>query len=103
MSERPITGRWFEDLTPGLVVAHAITRTITEADNTQFSTMTMNPQPLHLDATFAAETEFAPALPRRHPARGVDRGRGTHLGLPPGRLAQTWIAESARATARRAL
>jgi hypothetical protein len=31
---RPVMGRWFEDLTPGLVLDHAITRTITEADNT---------------------------------------------------------------------
>jgi acyl dehydratase len=51
-------GRWFEDLTPGLVVDHAVTRTITESDNTLFSVMTMNPQPLHLDESFAQETEF---------------------------------------------
>ena len=62
MSERPISGRWFEDLPEGLVVRHAVTRTITEADNTQFSTMTMNPQPLHLDAEFAAESEFGERL-----------------------------------------
>jgi acyl dehydratase len=58
MSGRPVSGRWFEELSEGLVVRHAVTRTITEADNTLFSTMTMNPQPLHLDAAFAAETEF---------------------------------------------
>jgi acyl dehydratase len=58
MSERPVSGRWFEDLPEGLIVLHAVTRTITEADNTQFSTMTMNPQPLHLDAEFAARSEF---------------------------------------------
>jgi acyl dehydratase len=62
MSERPVTGRWFEDLTEGLVVRHAVTRTITEADNTLFSAITMNPQPLHLDAAFAAETEFGERL-----------------------------------------
>ena len=55
---RPVTGRWFEDLTPGLVVDHAVTRTVTEADNTLFSVLTMNPQPLHLDESFAAGTEF---------------------------------------------
>jgi acyl dehydratase len=55
-------GRWFEDLTPGLVVDHAITRTITESDNTLFSVMTMNPQPLHLDESFAEETEFGTRL-----------------------------------------
>lgn len=51
-------GRWFEDLTPGLVIDHAITRTVTETDNTMFSVMTMNPAALHLDESFAATTEF---------------------------------------------
>lgn len=55
---RPVTGRWFEELTPGLVIHHAVTRTITEADNTLFSVLTMNPQPLHLDESFAETTEF---------------------------------------------
>ena len=49
---------WFEELKPGLVIDHAVTRTITEADNTLFSVLTMNPQPLHLDESFAATTEF---------------------------------------------
>jgi acyl dehydratase len=64
MSERrrPVSGRWFEDLPEGLVVEHAVTRTITEADNTMFSVMTMNPQPLHIDAQFSAETEFGERL-----------------------------------------
>jgi acyl dehydratase len=57
-TERPVMGRWFEDLTPGLVIDHAVTRTITEADNTLFSVLTMNAQPLHLDESFAATTEF---------------------------------------------
>lgn len=56
--ERPVMGRWFEDLTPGTVVDHAITRTITEGDNTLFSVLTMNPQPLHLDEAYAQGTEF---------------------------------------------
>ena len=55
---RGVMGRWFEDLPPGLVINHAVTRTITEADNTFFSVLTMNPQPLHLDETFAAGTQF---------------------------------------------
>jgi acyl dehydratase len=60
--DRPVMGRWFEELTPGLVIDHAITRTVTEADNTQFSVMTMNPQPLHLDESFAETTEFGTRL-----------------------------------------
>ena len=55
-------GRWYEDLTPGLVIDHAVTRTITEADNTFFSVMTMNPAALHLDHAYAATTEFGRPL-----------------------------------------
>jgi acyl dehydratase len=55
-------GRWFEELPEGLVVRHALTRTVTEADNLAFCTMTHNPQPLHLDAEFAAGTEFGQRL-----------------------------------------
>jgi acyl dehydratase len=59
----PHHGRWFEDLEVGLVIAHALTRTITETDNVLFSTMTMNPARLHLDADYAEhETEFAKPL-----------------------------------------
>jgi acyl dehydratase len=56
------SGRWFEQLEPGLRVEHATTRTVTETDNVLFTTMTMNPQPLHLDAEFAAGTEFGRPL-----------------------------------------
>jgi acyl dehydratase len=51
-------GKWFEELVPGLLIDHAVTRTVTEADNTLFSVLTMNPQPLHLDESFARDTEF---------------------------------------------
>ena len=60
--ERPVTGRWFEQLPVGFIVKHAITRTITEADNVLFCSMTMNPQPLHLDESFAAQSEFGQRL-----------------------------------------
>ena len=59
---RPHTGRWFEDLTEGLTIQHALTRTVTETDNVLFTTMTLNPQPLHLDAEFAAASEFGERL-----------------------------------------
>jgi acyl dehydratase len=59
---RPVTGRWFEELPVGFIVKHAITRTITEADNVLFCSMTMNPQPLHLDESFAAQSEFGQRL-----------------------------------------
>jgi acyl dehydratase len=59
---RPTSGLWFEEFETGMVVEHAVTRTITEADNTFFSALTMNPQPLHLDADFSAKTEFGERL-----------------------------------------
>ena len=59
MSERAANrGLYLDEMSEGMVVRHAITRTITEADNTLFSVMTMNPQPLHIDANLAAESEF---------------------------------------------
>jgi acyl dehydratase len=53
---------WLEDFKVGMVVRHAVTRTLQESDNVLFSTLTMNPQPLHLDAEFAAASEFGRPL-----------------------------------------
>ena len=55
-------GMYFEEFQVGQVIDHALTRTVTEWDNVQFSTMTLNPQPLHIDAHFAANTEFGKPL-----------------------------------------
>jgi acyl dehydratase len=61
--QRAHSGKWFEELTPGLVIPHAIRRTITEADNVLFTSITMNPAWLHLDFDYAAnETEFGKPL-----------------------------------------
>jgi acyl dehydratase len=63
VDELPHHGRWFEELDVGLVIPHALTRTVTEGDNVLFTTMTMNPARLHLDAEYAArETEFGRPL-----------------------------------------
>ena len=51
-------GLYFEDFEVRQEFKHALTRTVTEMDNTMFSLLTMNPQPLHIDAHFAASTEF---------------------------------------------
>lgn len=60
---RPHRGLWFEELEPGRIVHHAIRRTLTEADNVMFSSMTMNPAWLHLDFDYAEnETEFGKPL-----------------------------------------
>jgi len=55
-------GLWFDEIATGVVYRHAPGRTITEADNTIFSTMTMNPQSLHLDARWSEQTEFGERL-----------------------------------------
>jgi acyl dehydratase len=62
MQAKRTAGCWFEEFVEGSTVHHAVTRTVTEADNVTFCTMTMNPQPLHLDAEFAAGTEFGRPL-----------------------------------------
>jgi len=59
---RAVSGRWFEELAVGMKVEHTIRRTVTETDNVLFTTMTMNPAPLHLDAEYAAGTEFGQPL-----------------------------------------
>lgn len=51
-------GRYFEEWTVGDKLSHQPHRTVTEADNLLISTLTHNPQPLHLDAEYAAGTEF---------------------------------------------
>jgi acyl dehydratase len=51
-------GKYYEEFEVGETIEHDKRRTISEADNQQFCDMTMNQQPLHLDAEFAAETQF---------------------------------------------
>lgn len=55
-------GLWFEELVPGLEKEHEVRRTVTEMDNVLFSTLTMNPQPLHIDEEFAKQSEFGTRL-----------------------------------------
>jgi acyl dehydratase len=57
-----MTGRYYEEFEVGETIEHDKRRTISEADNQQFCDMTMNQQPLHLDAEFAAETRFGERL-----------------------------------------
>ena len=51
-------GRCFEDFEVGAVYEHRPGRTISEADNTWFTLLTMNQHPLHFDAAYAAKSEF---------------------------------------------
>ena len=57
-----MSGRFFDEWQVGDVIAHAITRTVTETDNLLISTLTHNPQPLHLDHEAAKATEFGKPL-----------------------------------------
>lgn len=55
-------GRFFEDFEVGDVYRHPLGRTITEADNTWFTLLTMNTNPLHFDAHYAQKGEFGRRL-----------------------------------------
>ena len=55
-------GRFFDEWQIGDRIAHAVTRTVTETDNVLISTLTHNPQPLHLDHEVAAASEFGRPL-----------------------------------------
>ena len=55
-------GRSYEDFTVGDVYEHRPGRTISEADNTWFTLLTMNNHPLHFDHAYAAKTEFGRPL-----------------------------------------
>ncbi|KXF85101.1 dehydratase [Rhodococcus ruber Chol-4] len=55
-------GLWFEEFEVGTVYEHRPGRTVTEADNVAFTTMTMNTQALHLDAAYSERTEFGERL-----------------------------------------
>lgn len=57
-----MSGLYFEDFEVGRVLEHPIRRTVTEMDNTLFSCLTHNPQPLHIDYHFAAESEWGRPL-----------------------------------------
>ncbi len=57
-----MAGLYFEEFAEGQAFEHALSRTVTEMDNVLFTALTMNPQPLHLDAEFARTTEFGRPL-----------------------------------------
>jgi len=57
-----MAGKFFDEWTVGERLTHEIRRTVTETDNLLFSTMTHNPQPLHLDIEAAKESGFGQIL-----------------------------------------
>ncbi len=57
-----MSGKYFEELEVGQVYHHEPGRTVTETDNLLFSTMSLNMQPLHIDAEFAGKAQFGQIL-----------------------------------------
>jgi len=55
-------GLWFDQFHEGQVFQHELRKTVTESDNMLFSTMTLNPQPLHIDRQFSEGTEWGQPL-----------------------------------------
>ena len=57
-----MAGKFFDEWQIGDAIVHEIRRTVTETDNLLFTTMTHNPQPLHLDIEAAKASEFGQIL-----------------------------------------
>jgi len=62
MSETTSDGRFFEDFSVGMVLRHPIGRTVTATDNTWFTLLTCNTNPIHFDRHYSAQTEFGQPL-----------------------------------------
>lgn len=57
-----MAGKYFDEFEIGQVFRHQPSRTVTETDNLLFTTLTHNPQPLHLDVEFAQQTQHGQIL-----------------------------------------
>jgi itaconyl-CoA hydratase len=56
------SGRCYEDFEVGTVLRHPLGRTVTATDNTWFTLLTMNTNPIHFDVHYSAQTEFGKPL-----------------------------------------
>ena len=56
------TGRVYEDFEVGDVYQHPLGRTVLSVDNSWFSLLTQNTNPIHFDRAYAARTEFKQPL-----------------------------------------
>jgi acyl dehydratase len=56
------SGRYFEDFAVGMVLRHPLGRTVSSTDNTWFTLLTVNTNPIHFDAYYASQTEFGRPL-----------------------------------------
>ena len=89
-----MAGLYFEEFVVGREFHHELSRTVTEMDNTMFSLLTMNPQPLHIDAHFAEKTEFGQRLFNSIYTLGIMIGMSvydTTLGTTVGNLGMTEV------------
>ena len=90
-----MAGLHFEDFADGAVFEHAIRRTVTEMDNVLFSSLTYNPQPLHIDRHFAeTQSEFGQPLMNSLFTLGLMIGISVHettLGTTIGNLGMTEV------------
>ena len=59
---RETFGRYYEDFNVGDIYEHRPSRTISEADNTWFTLLTMNTHPMHFDAEYAKHSEFGKCI-----------------------------------------
>ena len=56
------TGRVYEDFKVGDVYQHPLGRTLLDADNTWFTLLTQNTNPIHFDDHYSSQTEFKKPL-----------------------------------------
>ena len=84
-----MAGMYYEDFEVGAVIRHEVTRTVTEADNLLITTLTMNVQPLHLDAEFSAKSMYGKQIVNSIFTLGLVTGipvQDTTLGTTLGNL-----------------
>lgn len=84
-----MAGMFYDDFVVGKVIKHAVTRTVTETDNLLITTLTMNVQPLHLDAESAGKSIYGRQIVNSIFTLGVVTGvpvQDTTLGTTLGNL-----------------
>ncbi len=87
-------GLYYEEFEVGHIFEHALRRTVTEMDNTLFSALTHNPQPLHIDHEFARSTEWKQPLVNSLFTLGLMVGisvNDTTIGTTIGNLGMTEV------------
>jgi acyl dehydratase len=85
-------GMWFEEFEEGAEYESPFRRTVREYDNVLFSSLTLNPQPLHLDAEFSAGTFYGKPLINSFFTLGLVAGStvaGMTIGTTLGHLGMT--------------